>query len=750
MPTAYNSAQEHVDEELSRVALMLQKQMYLHWEQGLLPRMKDEFSGTFVSGGEVEALLSGGRPLSPEAEGRLAELDAALEAYGERIEDRLKEAQRQGDPLPWDQLRRAFRLSPTEEQVLWLLIAVETCSRHRQLVRYLMNDAARVNSDLGLLELCVYSTPLLSTPHLSAPLHGTPHFNAPQRRERMIDELSADGPLLRFRLVEPVGGKRAADDLPFLLRPIRVAPRIIEWVHGRAALDREVAQFARLRQPRAPREWIGATVAGDHVRALLREAAHAGDRGEAAPVVVLVGPSGSGKHALIESAAWDLGTPILDVQASLLPEDREDFLRLSRALLRETMLLRATLVLTEIEPLLSDPRGRLFLLDQVLTDLPGPVAATMGAREARVPSLQRGVVRLDMVLPTETERSALWQGALSALPNTGLAPGFSVERVAARYPVTGGLIERAAAGAAAASGARRQGDVLLLSEADIHAGLRTVLDEKMTTLGTRITRHQRWEDLVVPQETHDRIQEFLARLQFRRQVYEQWGFARKLGKGLGTSALFSGPPGTGKTMVAGLIAQELGLDLYQIDLSRVVSKWIGETEKNLGQLFEAAEAGHAILLFDEADALFGKRTADVKSSVDRYANMEVNYLLQRIEHFDGITILTTNLESSIDQAFKRRLSFRLEFPVPDIEERRQLWSTMLPDEARVREVLDFAELARKYEMSGGNIRNATLRAGFLAASDRSEGIAMEHLRRAADLEYAAMGKVFSSPRPGRP
>jgi SpoVK/Ycf46/Vps4 family AAA+-type ATPase len=257
----------------------------------------------------------------------------------------------------------------------------------------------------------------------------------------------------------------------------------------------------------------------------------------------------------------------------------------------------------------------------------------------------------------------------------------------------------------------------------------------------RITWRQTWDDLVLPDDAVLEVREFIARIRHRRLVYESWGFGRKVAKGLGLSALFSGPPGTGKTMVAGLIAEELKLDLYQVDLSKVVSKWIGETEKNLAELFDAAEAGHAILLFDEADSLFAKRT-EVKSSNDRYANLEVNYLLQRMEAFAGVVILTTNHETSIDEAFRRRLSLRVDFPVPEPEERERLWRTLLPAQAEVSADIDFDGLAHRFEMTGGYIKNAALRAAFLAA-DEGTAIAMRHLMRAARAEYQAMGKVIS-------
>src|SRR5439155_4547626 len=207
------------------------------------------------------------------------------------------------------------------------------------------------------------------------------------------------------------------------------------------------------------------------------------------------------------------------------------------------------------------------------------------------------------------------------------------------------------------------------------------------------------DDLVLPAEQLDAIHELCARIRQRRTVYEDWGFAGKVGKGHGTTALFSGPPGTGKTMVAGLVARELGLELYQVDLAQITSKFIGETEKRLAQLFDAAEAAHAILLFDEADALFGKRTT-VTSSNDRYANLETNYLLQRLETFTGICLLTSNHESQLDPAFQRRLALHVRFELPDEAERARLWRAMLPAAAPLAPAVDFRELARRFALAG--------------------------------------------------
>jgi SpoVK/Ycf46/Vps4 family AAA+-type ATPase len=249
-------------------------------------------------------------------------------------------------------------------------------------------------------------------------------------------------------------------------------------------------------------------------------------------------------------------------------------------------------------------------------------------------------------------------------------------------------------------------------------------------MAERIEPSAAWSDLVLPEAQLHTLRQLVAQSRHRLLVYETWGFAAKGRRGLGVSALFSGPSGTGKTLAAEVLAHELKLDLYRIDLSAVVSKYIGETEKNLKQVFDAAECGGVLLLFDEADALFGKR-AEVKDSHDRYANIEVGYLLQRMESFRGLAILTTNLKSSLDKAFQRRLRFSVDFPFPDATQRQAIWSRAFPKATPTRD-LEPARLAH-LNMTGGNIRNIALNAAFLAA-ESNESVTMSHLLEAAQLE----------------
>ncbi|MBK9033792.1 MAG: ATP-binding protein [Myxococcales bacterium] len=270
------------------------------------------------------------------------------------------------------------------------------------------------------------------------------------------------------------------------------------------------------------------------------------------------------------------------------------------------------------------------------------------------------------------------------------------------------------------------------------AAIADALRPRLGNLVERVARRVGWDALILPAETTTRLQEMVLYRRHAERVYREWGLGKHV-TGEGIAALFSGPPGTGKTLAASVIATELGIALYRVDLSQIVSKWVGETEKNLARLFAEARHGHAVLLFDEADSLFGKRT-EVKSANDRYANLEVNFLLQKLDHFDGIAILTTNALVGIDEAFLRRLQFRVDFDTPDADARAALWRRHLPDPRHLHADLDLDDIAERWEFSGGNIRNAAIRAAFLAAEDGG-ALHHHHLKQACAVESEELGRV---------
>ena len=262
---------------------------------------------------------------------------------------------------------------------------------------------------------------------------------------------------------------------------------------------------------------------------------------------------------------------------------------------------------------------------------------------------------------------------------------------------------------------------------------------KLDDLAQRLVPKAGWDDLVLPERQMQSLRQLASQVRYRMKVYETWGFSDKGRRGLGLSSLFAGESGTGKTLAAEVLARELNLDLYRIDLSAVVSKYIGETEKNLKQVFDASEEGGVLLLFDEADALFGKRS-DVKDSHDRYANIEVSYLLQRMEAYQGLAVLTTNLKSAIDNAFQRRLRFTVIFPFPDATQRQAIWSRVFPGRTPTQD-LDFRKLSQ-LNITGGNIRNIALNAAFLAA-ESSGRVEMGHVLTAARLEADRIERPLS-------
>ena len=284
------------------------------------------------------------------------------------------------------------------------------------------------------------------------------------------------------------------------------------------------------------------------------------------------------------------------------------------------------------------------------------------------------------------------------------------------------------------------GDEAEVTRDELYAACRNQSHHKLAELAVKIAPHYTWDDLVLPEEKAAQLKELCDQVVHRQRVYGDWGFARKFAHGRGISALFAGPSGTGKTMAAEVIAHELQLDLYKIDLSGVVNKYIGETEKNLAKIFHEAEASNAILFFDEADALFGKRTK-ISDAHDRYANIETSYLLQRMEAYDGIVILATNLRENMDEAFTRRIKFIVDFPFPDVASRKLIWQTHFPRETPVSTDLDYDWLAQQFQITGGNIKNIVLGAAFCAAANGGT-INMMHVLHGARREFEKIGKSW--------
>ena len=578
---------------------------------------------------------------------------------------------------------------------------------------------------------------------LFAAIHGDPQRNYPtfglalgNLAEPNWAALSPSAPLRYWQLLE-IGPGRA-----LTLSPLRIDERVLNYLTGIHHLDGQL--FGLVKPLRHTEEALDNLVPSHQTLAqqLAQTWAQAKQLNRAIPVLQLSGGDSCDRRTIAQAAAAELGLNTHVMTANTLPTTASDLNALARRWHREAIFSQSALLL-EWETGLTQDGVTAQSMGQFLDDLDSPV---MLSSRDRQPLPQQTLVSFDIDLPTDQEQLQLWQSVLG--PEAELLNG-QVPQLVSQFNLNRALIEAAYVGAIGCLTQARQNREETLSPSPhppipplqdlLWHACRTQARPQMDAHAQRITAHATWDDLILPAAEKAILHEIAAHLRQRTKVYQEWGFAAQGSRGLGITALFSGASGTGKTLAAEVLAAELKLDLYKIDLSSIISKYIGETEKNLAKVFDAAEMGGAILLFDEADALFGKRN-DVKDSHDRYANIEVSYLLQRMEAYRGLAILTTNLPDAIDRAFLRRIRFIVQFPFPDVAERTQIWQRMFPSQAPL-DGLDFRKLAR-LNVAGGNIRNIALNAAFLAA-DANEPVQMKHLLRAAQSEYNKLERTIT-------
>jgi AAA+ superfamily predicted ATPase len=600
-------------------------------------------------------------------------------------------------PPALEALCSAFDLSSFERKVLLMCAGVEMDSRFAPLFAAAHQDPRRIHPNFSL------ALAAFADAHWSA--------------------LTPSRPLRQWHLIEVDRGDTLATS------PLRIHERVLHYLAGVHCLDERLQAFVRP-VPQPDR------LAPSH-RAVAEQVASVWSQAEGAPdlpVIELCGSETANKRPIAAVASELIGLRLHTVPAWSLPNSAveiEGFLRLWE---REAVLGTTALLLEcdDVETPAASSTARL------LESIRSPVIIS-----ARSPWKCPGRVLalFDVAHPTRSEQAELWRSALiPAFPDLN----GEVERLVSQFNLSATAINSVAVQAERAwqPGMPRRDPKP--GDADGRAALlwdacRLQARPRLEGLSHRIEPGARWDDLVIAENQKQVLRQIAVQVRQRAKVYRAWGFASKGRRGLGISALFAGPSGTGKTMAAEVLASELRLDLFRIDLSQVVSKYIGETEKNLRRIFDAAEEGAAILLFDEADALFGKRS-EVKDSHDRYANIEVSYLLQRMEAYRGLAVLTTNRRSALDPAFLRRIRFVVEFPFPDRIQRAEIWRRIFPEATPI-DGLNIESLAR-LNASGGHIRNIAIGAAFLAA-DAGEPVRMSHLLSAARSEFAKMERPLN-------
>jgi AAA+ superfamily predicted ATPase len=701
---------DHLLAELERVDLLIRARV-----AALRRAQSDDehFRGLYISEQEVDSLLD--RPLgTPQwlaaaAPGRWAEIDAALEGSARAIETRRQASLAQGIELRLERLRELFGLERFEVDVLVTCMAAELDVRYEKLYAYLQDDVTRKRPTIDLVLNLLTPSPAA---HLTARRHFLP-----------------DAPLVCNRLLELIDDP--AQPQPTLLsRGIKPDERIVQYLLGADGVDARLRPWTDLVEPG---QGLDALLLDDDrrrgLRALLSNAT-----GSAAPVVHLTGPAGVGRRSVAAALCHERGCKLIVMRTERLLAEPVTGLRASLSLLdREAQMQRAAVLLDNVDALQGD--GQQAALGALRDALQASASLWFlcGERawDGSAPPCAWRYVHVALQRPDAAHRLAKWCGLIES--------SLDPSEVASRFRLTFGQIEDAAATVRGIARLRTTG-AQQPTQADLFEACRLNSNRRLGTLARKIAPRYRWDDIVLPPDRIAQLREICNHVKYRHRVYGDWGFGNKLALGKGLMVLFAGPSGTGKTMAADVIAGELGLELYKIDLSSVISKYIGETEKNLSRIFDEAETSNAILFFDEADALFGKRS-EVKDSHDRYANIEVGYLLQRMEEYEGVAILATNLRKNMDDAFVRRLHFTLDMPFPDAEHRHRIWQGIWPASTPRDEDMDLLELARRFEMTGGNIRNVALAAAFLAV-DEGRAVGMSHVIHATQREYQKSGKLL--------
>ena len=637
-----------------------------------------------------------------------AQTEVPLEKKQTKRESKRTEPEASPDPPALAQLCELFHLSPFERDLLLLCAGMEIDARFESLFVQASGSPQR---NFPTLRLAVAALP-----------------------EANWGVFSPQNPLHYWQLLEVAPGTTLAQ------APLQIDRRILCALLGEKAFDEQLMGLLK------PLAIAAGSLPPSQLDVVDRAIASWSQRWSA---IQLCGGDGGGRDRIAATLCQQVGLSLYRLSATSLPNSANDLRQFARRCQRECMLSNSALLLDcqtlDAENTLLDNKLIPFI-DQIETPL------ILSSNE-RLPFNADRVITFEVPPLNYNERKVLWKTYLNlANDRSDKALNGQLDPIVAHFNLGSAAIQTACEQFKLKQKSSQQetASPKNTTNADSPHSIphtphplwyicRTQARPHLDSLTQRLEAQATWDDLVLPENVQQVLRQVVAQVRQRARVYQEWGFATQSSRGLGLSTLFHGESGTGKTMAAEVLARELQLDLYRIDLSTVVSKYIGETEKNLRRIFDAAETGGAILLFDEADAIFGKRTA-VQDSHDRYANIEVGYLLQRMEAYQGLAILTTNLKQVLDRAFLRRLRFMVEFPFPKAQARWEIWQRCFPAQTPT-QGLDFERLSQ-LKVSGGNIRTIAMNAAFLAA-DAGEPVMMRHLRQATQHEYAKLEKSFT-------
>jgi AAA+ superfamily predicted ATPase len=673
---------------------------------------KNPLKGFVVTNEEAEALFTGvilmpGREDIDIAEQRV--LLKALRHIASREEASLKE----GVFLPLEHIVKVFGLSSYEKFCTVMGLAIELDRKYEKVFGYLHDNVAEKLPTIGL---------------------AADVYRMFAGGGKDLDVLVPSSAFSKYIL----DGKQENDSLSRLSRPVRLNGKIYDFLTGKGFEDYSAHPCFRVEYPDELPELRMDREAQERIRSVLDNLAAKSRKDKTA--LFIYGPPGAGKRLQVRHAAVHLNMPLVWLDGAVL---RKDFKKLEEHLknvLRSSILYQGILCLYNFDALSADTEEEALayyeeeILDKLADNV--DVLFVLSSKEWKRSSGSSTYtfVNFRLELPDDAKRLELWR---KLAEGQKLDAAVDLAELSNKFHFTTGVIEKALHEAVFEADTCADGivDKDILYRACIQQSAHNI-EKKATKVRPAFT----WEDLILPEEQKRLLFDACNHIRYKHVVFNQWGFDKKLPYGRGLGIIFYGPPGTGKTMGAQVLANELRLEIYRIDLSQIVSKYIGETEKNLREIFDEASRTSAILFFDEADSLFGKR-AEVKDAQDRYANLETSYLLQKMEEYEGITILATNLLQNFDEAYRRRFKFMINFPMPDVKNRRKLWENIFPQKLPMDPEVDLDFLANKFELSGSNIKNIAVAASFLAAGEGSP-LKMMHLIKALKNEMTKAGKII--------
>ncbi len=707
---------EYLFAELNRIELKLRLQALQarsrdsYWD-------RDELRGLYVSSRELSALITDGliedqdTTLHSTTDPNYKALLGILGQLEEQIETRKAENPYCHSVSRLERLVSMFHLTAFEKDAILLSMLPELDLKSQRLFGYIQDDVTRRKPTVAL------SLDLLC-PSLYERLSGRQAF-------------SPQGTLLRYQLVN-LNDDTPIRPAPLLAKSLTIDDRICNYLLGFDEIESSLLLFTHRIAPRITFQDI---ILSDDIKdRLLR---FIGARKEKSHHITwyFYGARGAGKRSTAEAICYKLGVTLLVADTNLILQTSLPFDTAVQLLCREAMLQDAIIYWDNFDVLFNDGlSAKLMIAVEHIRNHPGTTFIA-GNEPWNINNdwQRRTFIPVAFPVPDYSQREQLWRHYLDGQVKE---TKDIIGSLAGKFKLNGGQI-RGAIDIARNSSLWRDGGIVTVD--DLNHACRQKSNKKLIELARKVEPRYIWSDIVLPRDQLEQLKDICNYVTYRHRVYSEWGFHHKLSLGKGLNILFAGPSGTGKTMAAEIIANELGLDLYKIDLAMVVSKYIGETEKNLDRIFKEARDSNGILFFDEADAIFGKRS-EVRDSHDRYANIEIAYLLQKMEQYQGIVILATNLRKNIDEAFARRMHFSMEFPLPEEDDRHRIWQKAFPDAAPLADDLDLAFMARQFRITGGNIKNIALSAAFLAAESGGP-IDMEKLIRATKREYQKTGRL---------